>query len=206
MHYLPNPYIQIKNHVKDFHFTNYSVKRDTLPHTPQNCHKITFLTFVNVSVKCRNTKGFQGFSASGVCLHCKVFSLDKKPGYLMYSHVSSKIPKLPKMSSILSSIKACKINVFRTFHFTKNCKITSQNPSHPLKNKAFIELDQKSQKFTCHSPKISSLTIQLTTNKPTKIKHFRPYTHPKIHSPTEPSSKSLFSASKNHTISHSSST
>ena len=67
---------------------------------------------------------------------------DCRKGHIWCSHTST-----PILSSIPSSSKACKINVFRTFNFTKNCKIAHQNPSQPLKNKAFIELNQKSKNF-----------------------------------------------------------
>ena len=72
----------------------------------------------------------------------------------------------------MSSTKHWKINVFRHFNITKNHQKYLQNPLKPLKNKASIELDQKSQNFLKNLHKISKKSLYKVLFFLRKIRHF----------------------------------
>ena len=100
-------------------------------------------------------------------------------------HICSIHASTPILSSIPSSTKPWKINVFRHFNITKNHQKYLQNTSQPLKNKASIELDQKSQNFLKNLHKIFKKSLYKFPFFLSKIKHFIILTKSKNHPSTE---------------------
>ena len=68
--------------------------------------------------------------------------------------------------------KTLKNQCFRHFNIAKNHLITPKNPLKPLKNKASIELDQKSQNFLKNLHKISKKSLYKFLFFLSKIRHF----------------------------------
>ena len=105
---------------------------------------------------------------------------DCRKGHIWCFHAST-----PILSSIPSSTKPWKINVFRHFNIVKNHQKHFQNPLKPLKNKASIELDQKSQNFLKNLHKISKKSLYKFLFFLSKIRHFIILTKSKKHLSTE---------------------
>ena len=83
------------------------------------------------------------FSDHGVCLHFKTSIRQRKPGYLFHPYTDLKIPKIIKITSILTSSKPTKIKHFTHFHHTKKSPNTTPKSSQTLINRGFNRTQPK---------------------------------------------------------------
>lgn len=166
---------------------------------PDRKHCILILKFITLNIQLHNKPYFISVSRiyynvsqtiiyMGVSLHFKSSSCKPGMAYLFFSHKN--LIFRVYQSSIHTSTKCLKINVFTIFYITKNHQNTPKNTIKPLKNKYFLELTQKSSKI---NSKIFSFNTSQITTKTTKNKHFTTLHYPKIHTLTEPSLKLKFS-------------